>query len=184
LVWNSAEVHISVCTRVFHSLLYHISALFFVYSVVLLRNLSTCFYVPQQRLLSSLCIPSIPVNRGNLDPVHLELSRFSVMGTTYRNLTNNTTYFLLYIHSCFPVVLSLPFSPIRLATVHISSVTDGQRDFYLSVPPHTSYHRQWRTQEFFFGLGGGVQKIHLRTENRERGSGGGSPLVRGSGGRL
>jgi hypothetical protein len=29
---------------------------------------------------------------------------------------------------------------------------------------------------------GGVQQIQLRTENRERGSGGGSPLVRGSGG--
>ena len=34
-------------------------------------------------------------------------------------------------------------------------------------------------------FGGGVQQIQLRTENRgqrERGSGGGSPLVRGSGG--
>jgi hypothetical protein len=41
--------------------------------------------------------------------------------------------------------------------------------------------QQWRTQEFF--LGGRVQKIQLRTEDRERGSGGGSPLVRGSGGR-
>ena len=29
---------------------------------------------------------------------------------------------------------------------------------------------------------GGVQRIQLRTEDRERGSGGGSPLVRGSGG--
>jgi len=38
---------------------------------------------------------------------------------------------------------------------------------------------QWRTQDFF---GGGVQEIRLRTDERERGSGGGSPLVRGSGG--
>jgi len=37
--------------------------------------------------------------------------------------------------------------------------------------------RQWRTQEFFFG---GVQQIQLRTE--DRGTRGGSPLVRGSGG--
>jgi hypothetical protein len=34
-------------------------------------------------------------------------------------------------------------------------------------------------QGIFFG---GVQQIQLRTEDRERGSGGGSPLVRGSGG--
>ena len=32
-----------------------------------------------------------------------------------------------------------------------------------------------------FGVGG-VQQIHLRIEDRERGSGSGSPLVRGSGG--
>jgi hypothetical protein len=39
---------------------------------------------------------------------------------------------------------------------------------------------QWRTQEFFRG---GVQQIQLRTEDkRERGSEGGSPLGRGSGG--
>ena len=31
-------------------------------------------------------------------------------------------------------------------------------------------------------FGGGVQQIELRTEDRERGSGGGSPLIRGSGG--
>ena len=30
--------------------------------------------------------------------------------------------------------------------------------------------------------GGGVQQIQLKTEDREWGSGGGSPLVRGSGG--
>ena len=38
---------------------------------------------------------------------------------------------------------------------------------------------QWRIQEFCSG--GGVQQIQLMTE-RTRGSGGGSPLVRGSGG--
>jgi len=41
-------------------------------------------------------------------------------------------------------------------------------------------HRQWRTQEFCWG---GVPQIQLRTEDRENGYlGGGSPLVRGSGG--
>ena len=40
--------------------------------------------------------------------------------------------------------------------------------------------QQWRTQEF---CSGGVQQIQLRTEDREnRDLGGGSPLVRGSGG--
>ena len=37
----------------------------------------------------------------------------------------------------------------------------------------------WRAQEFCSG--GGLQQIQLRTE-RERGSGGGTPLIRGSGG--
>jgi len=32
------------------------------------------------------------------------------------------------------------------------------------------------------GGGGGVQQIQLRTQDRERGCGGGSPLVKGSGG--
>jgi len=42
---------------------------------------------------------------------------------------------------------------------------------------------QWRTQEFFWRGGEGVHQIQLRTEDREKGgSGGGSPLVRGSGG--
>jgi len=42
---------------------------------------------------------------------------------------------------------------------------------------------QWRTQEFFWKGGEGVHQIQLRTEDREKGgSGGGSPLVRGSGG--
>jgi hypothetical protein len=47
------------------------------------------------------------------------------------------------------------------------------------VPTIQVHSDQWRTQEF---CSGGVQQIQLRTEDRERGSGGGSPLVRGSGG--
>jgi hypothetical protein len=48
-------------------------------------------------------------------------------------------------------------------------------------PDYTNYynHIQWRTQEFFFGRGG----FHkFCWGQRERGSGGGSPIVRGSGG--
>ena len=42
--------------------------------------------------------------------------------------------------------------------------------------------QQWRTQEFCSGRGG-VKQIQLRTKDRENGDlGGGSPLVRGSGG--
>jgi hypothetical protein len=43
----------------------------------------------------------------------------------------------------------------------------------------------WKTVAYpgiFSGGGGGGQQIKLRTDDRERGSGGGSPLVRGSGG--
>ena len=41
---------------------------------------------------------------------------------------------------------------------------------------------QWRIQEFFFvGRGGSTNSVEDRGQ-RERGSGGGSPLVRGSGG--
>ena len=40
---------------------------------------------------------------------------------------------------------------------------------------------QWRTQEFFFARGGSTNSVKDRG-HRERGSGGGSPLVRGSGG--
>ena len=40
---------------------------------------------------------------------------------------------------------------------------------------------QWRTQEFFFWGGGSTNSVEDRGE-REWGSGGGSPLVRGSGG--
>ena len=48
---------------------------------------------------------------------------------------------------------------------------------------HRKYTQiQWGAQEFCSG-GGGVQQIQLRTEDRENGDmGGGSPLVRGSGG--
>jgi len=41
--------------------------------------------------------------------------------------------------------------------------------------------RQWRTQEFCSGGGGSTNSVEDRGQ-RERGSGGGSPLVRGSGG--
>jgi hypothetical protein len=41
---------------------------------------------------------------------------------------------------------------------------------------------QWRTQEFFFG-GGSTNSVEDRGQ-RERGSAGGSPLGRGSGGNL
>ena len=40
---------------------------------------------------------------------------------------------------------------------------------------------QWRTQEFCSGGGGSTNSVEDRGQ-RERGSGGGSPLVRGSGG--
>jgi hypothetical protein len=40
---------------------------------------------------------------------------------------------------------------------------------------------QWRTQEFCLGGGGSTNSVEDRGQ-RERGSGGGSPLVRGSGG--
>jgi len=40
---------------------------------------------------------------------------------------------------------------------------------------------QWRTKDFFLGGGGSTNSVEDRGQ-RERGSGGGSPLVRGSGG--
>ena len=40
---------------------------------------------------------------------------------------------------------------------------------------------QWRTQEFCSVVGGSTNSVEDRGQ-RERGSGGGSPLVRGSGG--
>ena len=40
---------------------------------------------------------------------------------------------------------------------------------------------QWRTQEFCSGGGGSTNSVEDRGQ-RKRGSGGGSPLVRGSGG--
>ena len=41
--------------------------------------------------------------------------------------------------------------------------------------------QQWRTQEFCWGGGGSTNSVEDRGQ-RKRGSGGGSPLVRGSGG--
>jgi len=48
--------------------------------------------------------------------------------------------------------------------------------------PEYSGYNQWRTQEFCSGGGGSTNSVVDRGQ-RERGSGGGSPLVRGSGGR-
>ena len=48
------------------------------------------------------------------------------------------------------------------------------------VLPIFHYFLQWRTQEFYSG-GGSTNSVEDRGQ-RERGSGGGSPLVRGSGG--
>ena len=63
---------------------------------------------------------------------------------------------------------------------HVLSVDS---DSYSVLKMETARSSQWRTQKFCSG-GGGVQQIELRTEERERerGSGGGSLLVRGSGG--
>jgi hypothetical protein len=47
-----------------------------------------------------------------------------------------------------------------------------------SPPPFYNVSSQWRTEEFFRGWG--VQQIQLRTEKRERASGGGSLLIMGS----
>ena len=56
-----------------------------------------------------------------------------------------------------------------------------QLEFCYCILTKFKIEKQWRTQDFFF-RGGGVQKIQLRTGQTERGSGGGSPLVSGSGG--
>ena len=46
---------------------------------------------------------------------------------------------------------------------------------------HPSNYSQWRPQEFFSGGGGSTNSVEDRGQ-RGRGSGGSSPLVRGSGG--
>ena len=46
----------------------------------------------------------------------------------------------------------------------------------------SSWIRQWRTQEFCSGWGWGSINSFEDRRQRERGSGGGSPIVRGSGG--
>jgi len=74
-----------------------------------------------------------------------------------------------------------------LATVWtVRGSKPGGGEIFLTSPNQPwsppSFLYQWRTQEFFSG---GVQQIQLRTEDRGqrgRGSGGGSPLVKGSGG--
>ena len=60
-----------------------------------------------------------------------------------------------------------------------SKMNYRQVSFYARVMFLKRSH-QWRTQEFFSG-GGSTNSVEER-EQRERGSGGGSPLVRGSGG--
>jgi hypothetical protein len=68
-------------------------------------------------------------------------------------------------------------SPIKIKII----IGKGNKTKYLKGPatcnicPH-----QWRTQEFFSG-GGSTNSVEDRGQ-RERGYGGGSPLVRGSGG--
>ena len=42
-------------------------------------------------------------------------------------------------------------------------------------------HEQWRTKEFCSGSGGSTNSVEDKGQ-RKRGTGGGSPLVRGSGG--
>ena len=69
----------------------------------------------------------------------------------------------------------------------IRQTEDTKKNLNISVTSHqwlqgragAISRKQWRTQEF---CSGGVRQIQLRTEERERGSGGGSPLVTGSGG--
>ena len=63
----------------------------------------------------------------------------------------------------------------------VSSFHTYQHSLNLNHHANSVGFSQWRTQEFC-SVVGGVQQIQLRTENRERGSGGRSPLVRGSGG--
>jgi hypothetical protein len=57
-----------------------------------------------------------------------------------------------------------------------ATLTEVSLCFYLSCKANASSGVPWNV------FRGGVQKIQLKTEDRERGSGGGSPLVRGSGG--
>jgi hypothetical protein len=53
----------------------------------------------------------------------------------------------------------------------------------VSMDNKTIVQLQWRTQEFCSGGGGGGSKNSIEDRGqRERGSGGGSPLVKGSGG--
>ena len=67
----------------------------------------------------------------------------------------------------------IPTFPLDLFSCFIMhSVSNLLRSTYLS--------HQWRTQEFFSG-GGSTNSVEDRGQ-RERGSGGDSPLVRGSGG--
>ena len=63
----------------------------------------------------------------------------------------------------------------------VTGVSKGAVTSFFTFNQPRNPSKQWRTQEFCWG---GGQQIQLRTEDRENGegSGGGSPLVRGSGG--
>ena len=64
-------------------------------------------------------------------------------------------------------------------TIHGSdTIREGHRSQTALQPQSNDW--QWRTQEFFSG-GGSTNSVEDRGQ-RGRGSGGGSPLVRGSGG--
>jgi hypothetical protein len=57
----------------------------------------------------------------------------------------------------------------------------GSKQTEASCNTKSRIRTQWRTQEIFFREGGGSTNSFENRGPRERGSGGGSPLVRGSG---
>jgi hypothetical protein len=80
---------------------------------------------------------------------------------------------------------------VVMSSVHTFTIRCSVRHNISSVhPPYTlvtlpstvtPYRDQWRTQKFFFGGGGGGATNSLEDRGqRERKSGGGSPIVRGS----
>ena len=75
------------------------------------------------------------------------------------------------------------FEVLRCSCRLLSCCRVHEEDFH-NTDTHTNTTtntRQWRTQEFCSGGGGSTNSVEDRGQ-RERGSGGGSPLVRGSGG--
>jgi hypothetical protein len=87
---------------------------------------------------------------------------------------SQTMYIRLFCHICLSV---------RLHVLARKSLIRFPLHFILGIFTEICRYisMQWRTQEFF-SRGGRVQQIQLKTEDRERGSGDGSPIVRGSGG--